>query len=164
MRFVHTDLNMVIFWCLQGAWQFQTPILFPAMKRKVNPGIRSWKQHSSKWAWRQKTIGGIYFTKKWTAETLQPGLEFDNFKPRFQRQDCCRPRRPLCQHSQLLPSPWGSSWPVIKRHQSQKTTLPTFTTSSVSLRIVLASYRTAPIPEDHFANVHNFFREDRLGQ
>jgi hypothetical protein len=24
---------------------------------------------------------GIYFTKKLRAETLQPGLEFDNFKP-----------------------------------------------------------------------------------
>ncbi len=26
-------------------------------------------------------IGGIYFTKKWRAETLRPGLEFDKFKP-----------------------------------------------------------------------------------
>jgi hypothetical protein len=25
--------------------------------------------------------GGIYFTKKWRAEILQPGLEFDNFIP-----------------------------------------------------------------------------------
>ncbi len=31
----------------------------------------------------QKAIGGIYFTKKWRAETPQPGLEFDNFKPRL---------------------------------------------------------------------------------
>jgi hypothetical protein len=27
--------------------------------------------------------GGIYFTKKRRAETLQPGLEFDNFKPQL---------------------------------------------------------------------------------
>jgi hypothetical protein len=48
-----------------------------------NSGIRSWKKHSSEWARCQKAIGGIYFTKKWRAETLQPGLEFDNFKPRL---------------------------------------------------------------------------------
>ncbi len=46
----------------------------------VNSGIRSWKKHSSEWAWCQKAIGGIYFTKKWRTETLQPGLEFGNFK------------------------------------------------------------------------------------
>ncbi len=44
----------------------------------VNPGIRSWKKHSSDWARCQKAIGGIYFTKKWRGETLHPGLEFDN--------------------------------------------------------------------------------------
>jgi hypothetical protein len=49
----------------------------------VNLGIRSWKKHSSEWAWWQEAIGEIYFTKKWRAETLQPGLEFDNCKPRL---------------------------------------------------------------------------------
>jgi hypothetical protein len=28
-------------------------------------------------------LGGIYFTKKWRAETPQPGLEFENFKTRL---------------------------------------------------------------------------------
>ncbi len=37
--------------------------------------------HSSDWARCQKAIGGIYFTKKWRAGTLQPGFEFDSFKP-----------------------------------------------------------------------------------
>ncbi len=41
------------------------------------------KKHLSEWARCQKAIGGIYFTKKWRAETLHPGLEFDNFKPRL---------------------------------------------------------------------------------
>jgi hypothetical protein len=77
------DTKMVDFWFLWIAWQFQTPICFPAVKTGVNPGIRSWKKHLSDWAWCQKAIGGIYFTKKWRAETLQPGLEFDNFKPRL---------------------------------------------------------------------------------
>ncbi len=45
-----------------------------------NPGIRSWKKHSSDWARCQKAVGGIYFTKKRRVETLQPGSEFDNFK------------------------------------------------------------------------------------
>ncbi len=30
-----------------------------------------------------KPVGSIYFTKKFRAETLQPVLEFDNFKPRL---------------------------------------------------------------------------------
>jgi hypothetical protein len=52
---------------------------------RADPGIRSWKKHSSEWSWCQKAIGGIYFTKKWwRAQTLQPGLEFDNFKPRLE--------------------------------------------------------------------------------
>ncbi len=41
------------------------------------------KKHLSEWARRQKLIGGIYFTKKWRAETLRPGLELDNFKPQL---------------------------------------------------------------------------------
>jgi hypothetical protein len=49
----------------------------------VNPEIRSWRKYLSGWAWCQKTIGGIYSTKKWRAETLLPGLEFNNFKPRL---------------------------------------------------------------------------------
>ncbi len=49
----------------------------------VNSGIRSWKKRLSDWAQCQKAIGGINFTKKWRAETLQPGLDFDNFKHRL---------------------------------------------------------------------------------
>ncbi len=68
----------------QVAWQFQTPIRVPAVKQEVNPGIRSWKKHSSEWGRCQEAIGGIYFTKKWRGETLRPGLEFVNFKPRLE--------------------------------------------------------------------------------
>jgi hypothetical protein len=52
----------------------------------VNPGIRrSWKKHLFEWAWLQKaSIGGFYFTKKWRADFLRPGLKFDNFKPRLE--------------------------------------------------------------------------------
>jgi hypothetical protein len=49
----------------------------------VNPGIRSREKHTSDWAKSQKAIGGIYVTKKWRAETLQPGMEFDIFKPQL---------------------------------------------------------------------------------
>ncbi len=35
------------------------------------------------WAWCQKALGGIYLTDKWRTETLQPGLESDNIKPRL---------------------------------------------------------------------------------
>ncbi len=50
----------------------------------VYPG-KELKKHLSDWARCQKAIGGIYFTKKWRSETIQPGLEFDNFKPPFKR-------------------------------------------------------------------------------
>jgi hypothetical protein len=50
----------------------------------VIPGIRSGKKHSSDWAQCQKAISGIYFTEKWRATTLQPGLGFDKFKPRLE--------------------------------------------------------------------------------
>ncbi len=44
---------------------------------------RKLKTHLTDWARCQKANGGIYFTKKWRAETLQPCLEFDNLKPWF---------------------------------------------------------------------------------
>ncbi len=50
---------------------------------RVNPGTRSWKWHLSEWARCQKAIGGIYFTRRCRAETLQRGLEFDNFQQRL---------------------------------------------------------------------------------
>jgi hypothetical protein len=59
------------------------PDLLSSSETGINPGIRSWKKHLSEWARCQKAVGGIYFTKKWRAETPQPGLEFDNFKPRL---------------------------------------------------------------------------------
>ncbi len=66
------------------AWQSQTPICFPGVITGVYPVIKSWEKHLSKWARCQKAIGGIYLTKTWRAETLQPGLEFDNIKPRLE--------------------------------------------------------------------------------
>ncbi len=57
------------------------PDSLSSSETRVYPGIRSWKKHLSDWARRQKAVGGVYFTKKWRAETLQPGSEFDNFKP-----------------------------------------------------------------------------------
>jgi hypothetical protein len=48
-----------------------------------SPGIRSWKKHLSEWARCQKAMGGIYFTQKLRAQTLQHGSEFDNVKARL---------------------------------------------------------------------------------
>ncbi len=60
------------------------PDLLSSSKTGVHSGIRRWKKkHFSEWAQCQKAIGGIYFAKKWRAETLQPGLEFGNSKPRL---------------------------------------------------------------------------------
>jgi hypothetical protein len=49
-----------------------------------NPGIKSWKSTLLNEVQCQEAIGGIDFTKKRRAETPQPGLEFDNFKPRLE--------------------------------------------------------------------------------
>jgi hypothetical protein len=66
-------------------------LCFPAMKRglilkkKKKKKKKKLKLHFSDLVQCQKAIGDIYFTKKWwRAETLQPGLEFDNFKPRLE--------------------------------------------------------------------------------
>jgi hypothetical protein len=68
---------------LQSCVTIANPDLLSSSEAGVNPAVRSWKKHSSEWAWCQKAIGEIYFTKKWRAEHLQPGLEFDNIKPRL---------------------------------------------------------------------------------
>ncbi len=57
------------------------PDLLSSSETRINHGMRSWKNHLSEWARCQKASDGIYFTKKRRAETLQPGLDFDNFKP-----------------------------------------------------------------------------------
>jgi hypothetical protein len=62
---------------------YSNPISLSSNETGDNPGIRSWKLQLSDWAQYQKAIGGVYFTKKLRPETLQPGLEFDNFKPRL---------------------------------------------------------------------------------
>ncbi len=59
------------------------PFLLSSSETGINPGIKSWRKHLSDWDRCKKAIGGVYFTKKWRAETLQPGLEFDDFKPWF---------------------------------------------------------------------------------
>jgi hypothetical protein len=72
-------------------WQFtgvrsvkiSNPDIPSSTETGVNSEIRSWKKHLFEWARCQKAIDGIYFTKKWRAENLQHGLEFDNFKPRL---------------------------------------------------------------------------------
>jgi hypothetical protein len=67
--------------CVTGS----NPDLVSSGETRVNPGIRSWnKKHLSDWVRCQKAIGGVYFTNMWRAETLQPGLEFNNFKPRLE--------------------------------------------------------------------------------
>ncbi len=75
---------MVVFWCLQVCVTISNPDLLSSSETEVNLGIKSWKNHPSEWSQCQKAVGGIYFTKKWRAETLQPGLEFDYFKPRLE--------------------------------------------------------------------------------
>jgi hypothetical protein len=47
--------------------------------------MRSLEKHLSEWTGSQDAIGGICFTEKWKAETLQPGLEFDILKPQLKR-------------------------------------------------------------------------------
>ncbi len=76
--------------CEEGRFQvsasfvtISNPDSLSSCETGVDPGIRSWRKHSSDWARCQKAIGDIYFTKKGRAETLQPGLELDNFQRRL---------------------------------------------------------------------------------
>ncbi len=55
-----------------------------------------------------KAIGDIYFTKKWRAETLQPGLEFDNFKPQLKSGIPSKPSRGLTVRILLICYTWFS--------------------------------------------------------
>ncbi len=72
-QLIHTHMD---YRCEDGHFQVSTinVICFQAMKQGFNSGIRSWRKQLSERARCQKGIGGIYFTKKWRAETLQPGL------------------------------------------------------------------------------------------
>jgi hypothetical protein len=72
---------MVVFWCPQVA---QTLTRFPAVKQGANPGIVAERStHLNELDVRKPF--GISLTKKCLAETLQSGLEFDNFKPWINR-------------------------------------------------------------------------------
>ncbi len=57
------------------------PDSLSSSKRRVNPGIRSWKSTDLNELAIRKPL--IYFTKKLRAKTLQPGLQFDDFKTRL---------------------------------------------------------------------------------
>jgi hypothetical protein len=53
----------------------------PRSETVFDPAGRRWKKYSSELDGCQKSIGVIYFTKKWRAETLiQRGLQFDDFE------------------------------------------------------------------------------------
>jgi hypothetical protein len=65
---------------------FQTKIIFSAVKRRLTVGSEAeelGRRHSFSSTERQKAIGGVQFRNEST--TLQPRLEVDDFKPRFQR-------------------------------------------------------------------------------
>ncbi len=77
-------VKMIVLRCPKFEWRFHSPKSLSSSETGLDHGIRSWKQNFSEWARCQKATGCIYFAKKkkWRAETLQPGLEFDNFKHR----------------------------------------------------------------------------------
>ncbi len=61
------------------------PDLLSSSETGVNTGIRSWKKPWSESARCQEVKCGNDFTKKWSTQTLQRGLEFEIFKPRPER-------------------------------------------------------------------------------
>jgi hypothetical protein len=79
------DVKMVVFWCPGVAWQNEAPICFRVVKQrlilryKFEKELISWFSSSS----ISQSHWWCLFHKKWRAETLQPGLEFDNLKPRL---------------------------------------------------------------------------------
>jgi hypothetical protein len=83
------------------------PKFLSSCETEVNPGIRSWKYPLSDWVRCQKAIGGIYFTKKWRAETVQLGLEFDDFKP---WPNSCIYKYSSCLDASILRAMMGVFW------------------------------------------------------
>ncbi len=75
-------------WSFSGFWgmrdNFKPGFCFPAVKMGVNPGIRSWKSNYPHELDARKPLVVSISKKKWRAETLQPGLEFDNFELRLE--------------------------------------------------------------------------------
>jgi hypothetical protein len=71
------DVKMVVFWCLQVAWQLQSTIRFPA---GIFPGTRRCKKYSPERAWCQKAVGGIYFTKEAKSWDYTTWLRIWNFQ------------------------------------------------------------------------------------
>jgi hypothetical protein len=44
----------------------------PSSETRINAGIRGWKRYLSEWTCCQESAGGICFTNKWGAASLQP--------------------------------------------------------------------------------------------
>jgi hypothetical protein len=54
---------------------YEISIYFPAVKQGgINDEIRNLKEKKTDRDWSQKAISGVYFAKKWRAETLEPGV------------------------------------------------------------------------------------------
>jgi hypothetical protein len=76
------ELKTVFFRDSRVAWRFQAPIRFPAVKQ----GLILKEEAEKALIWSSLMSESHWwnlFCKKWRAETLQPGLEFDNFKPQL---------------------------------------------------------------------------------
>ncbi len=51
----------------------------------MSKNLKKKYRHSFERAGCQEAIGSIYYTKKWRAKILRPGLKIDNFKPRVKK-------------------------------------------------------------------------------
>ncbi len=68
------DLQTVVFWCRHAACMAVSNTRYlSTSETRVNAGIRGWKLHLSESTyWCQESVGGICFTNKWKAASLQP--------------------------------------------------------------------------------------------
>jgi hypothetical protein len=87
----------------------------------VRNGIKSWKAHVLSSAERQKAIGGLHFSNKRRTATLQPDLEFDNFKRNPKRDifECIS-----CLSGSISRVIVGIFWNRKSTHHSQAQCLP----------------------------------------
>jgi hypothetical protein len=95
---------------------YSYPHLLSNCETRVYPGIRRWNLHLFEWARRQETIGGILFTRKRRAETLQLGSEFDYFKPGLKPASNASPGWTVC----FFFSGWSSEFRRRRREFFQK--------------------------------------------
>ncbi len=79
-------VKLVVFQCPRVACKRETLFCFPALKRGVNIGMKSWEKNTYVIKLNDRKASVVPISQKYYRyETLQPGEEFDDLKPGLKR-------------------------------------------------------------------------------